>query len=168
MSLNLQKCEENKRGREYVNTDLFRSKKSAKSNHFLDNYHLIHSGISFQMSLLAGMSVRVSSLGMQASHRKWRKFCCSLTFVPHKFLTAEMRFVMTVATGARENPGQLCRFYPQKNKMIFCMIWAEIQPLHTPNVVVLWYCWDFTHSDKFYKKTTQTNKIDAFTVLYCE
>ena len=86
MSLNLQKCEENKRGREYVNTDLFRSKKSAKSNHFLDNYDLIHSGISFQMSLLAGMSVRVSSLGMQASHRKWRKFCCSLTFVPHKFL----------------------------------------------------------------------------------
>ena len=47
----------------------------------------IHSGVNFQMSSLAGMSIRVSSLGMQASHRKWRKFCCSLTFVPHKLVS---------------------------------------------------------------------------------
>ena len=92
MSLNLQKCEDNKRCREYTilssclyifvlvnNKDerqLFSGQLSSYtlwcqfSNEFACRY----------------MSVRVSLLGMQASHRKWRKFCCSLTFVPHKFL----------------------------------------------------------------------------------
>ena len=117
MSLNLQKCEDNKRCREYtvLSSCLYRfvlvNDKDERQPFSGQLSSYIYSGVNFQMSSLAGMSVRVSLLGLQASHRKWRKFCCSLTFVPHKFLTAEMRFVTTVATSARENLGQLCKFF---------------------------------------------------------